>query len=370
MSDPSFQNQPLDFDRLGKFLDNVVMRSSVNDESTRAPRAPHASCMAQTAASMADAETRGDFDTIAHTRPQFDALHGHTIHAPKDKTNADKRNRNTYNSRERKVNQELRALAGEGIVRLWFGNQGIIGEQCISAIHSSRWVEVISRLDSSIDSKGSKGSKPGTPSENLTQCLRDCGVVPKKKMDATNGKWSKPVDGMWEFSMEAWLGRQARLQRQYAKNSTGSKRKRADQPDGVDLPATSHTVSKRSRRSTPDAPHVPASAQVLPDCSSAHASFAQVLAAQGPVAPLSEEIFCPLFEDNSENVSVPESEAGAHVASPPELPTATLWLAMRGTERDDAPTADAEHLQQEEEARSGTPAWDDLSPLVDLDGFQ
>mmetsp|Transcript_91193 Transcript_91193/g.136577 ORF Transcript_91193/g.136577 Transcript_91193/m.136577 type:complete len:178 (-) Transcript_91193:193-726(-) len=95
-----------------------------------------------------------------------------------------------------------------------------------------------------------------------------------------------------------------------------------------------------------------------------------VLAAQGPVAPLSEEIFCPLFEDNSENVSVPESEADAPVASPPELPTATLWLAMRGTERDDAPTADAEHLQQEEEARSGTPAWDDLSPLVDLDGFQ
>eukprot|EP00961_Rhodomonas_salina_P261723 3537198-Rhodomonas_salina.1 len=150
------------------------------------------------------------------------------VQAPADTTSRPAR-ANAYNSRQHNINRELCALADEGMVELWFGERGIAGEHCISAIRSSTWGDVIERLNRSINSKN---NKVGTPSENLTQCLRDCGVVPRKVEGRSKKNWRKPVEGMWEFSEEAWRERQGRLCDQYA----GIKRKRTqeeEQPAGA-----------------------------------------------------------------------------------------------------------------------------------------
>eukprot|EP00961_Rhodomonas_salina_P300619 3939952-Rhodomonas_salina.1 len=131
---------------------------------------------------------------------------------PAADTKARHERKNAYNSREHKINRELLALLREGKVELWFGEHGIGGEQTISAIRSWTWGEVIDRLNRSINSE----SKAGTPSENLAQCLRDCGVVPKTEQGKVKKNWKKPVEGMWEMSGEAWAKRRKRLEEQYA----------------------------------------------------------------------------------------------------------------------------------------------------------
>eukprot|EP00961_Rhodomonas_salina_P045096 605639-Rhodomonas_salina.1 len=130
-----------------------------------------ASSSHQPAKAYAHARVRGDVGAWEKTG-LFDGLHGITITAPANKKNAGRKN--AYNSREQKLNATLHTLADEGMVRLSEGTQGIAGKRfTIAVIYSTNWGEVIARLDASIKSSG---KKYGTPSENLTQCLRDLGV--------------------------------------------------------------------------------------------------------------------------------------------------------------------------------------------------
>eukprot|EP00961_Rhodomonas_salina_P004399 60156-Rhodomonas_salina.3 len=109
---------------------------------------------------------------------------------PTTQNKARQERKNGYNSREQKINRELLALLEERKVELWFGEHGIAGEKIVSAVRSSQWGEVIDRLNRSINGQ----SKPGTPSENLAQCLRDCGVVPKTAAGKVKKNWTQPVD--------------------------------------------------------------------------------------------------------------------------------------------------------------------------------
>eukprot|EP00961_Rhodomonas_salina_P195088 2634071-Rhodomonas_salina.1 len=115
--------------------------------------------------------------------------------------------KNAYNSREHKVNREFLALRKEGKVELWFGEHGIAGEQTITAIRSSTWTEVIDRLNCSIKAQ----STLGTPSANLAQSLRDCGVEPRIEEGKATKSWRRPVAGMWELSAEESKKRRQRL---------------------------------------------------------------------------------------------------------------------------------------------------------------
>eukprot|EP00961_Rhodomonas_salina_P129162 1740159-Rhodomonas_salina.2 len=63
----------------------------------------------------------------------------------------------------------------------------------VASQQSSHEGERSNPLDASINSNI---KKPGTLSKNLTQCLRDCGVVPKKKPGNGKRDWRKPVDGL------------------------------------------------------------------------------------------------------------------------------------------------------------------------------
>lgn len=56
----------------------------------------------------------------------------------------------------------------------------------------------------------------GRPSENLKQCLRDCGVVPaRKSARVANYLWYDPLNGVWEFSFAAWLSLHNSLEEQH-----------------------------------------------------------------------------------------------------------------------------------------------------------
>eukprot|EP00961_Rhodomonas_salina_P076775 1030471-Rhodomonas_salina.1 len=120
-------------------------------------------------------------------------------------------------TREAKVYEQLLQLQAKGSVTLQFGTHGVkkqVNGAAICSIHSLCWGEVIDALNSCISSV-SMGA--GRPSENLTQCLRDCGVVPaRKSVKATNYLWYDPLNGLWEFSFTAWLSRRHRLQEQHS----------------------------------------------------------------------------------------------------------------------------------------------------------
>eukprot|EP00961_Rhodomonas_salina_P134815 1813154-Rhodomonas_salina.1 len=165
------------------------------------------------------------------------------------------------------------------MVELWFGEYGIAGAHCISAIRSSTWSDVIDRLNRSINSQGN----PGTPSENLTQCLRDCGVVPRRVEGKTKKNWRKPVDGVWEFSVQAWEERQARLVKQY----TGLKRKCPEEEEECEEASRSSrpAASKRTSRCAPST----SSATALPAPSSLDAIPLQAALPQAPPSERARE---------------------------------------------------------------------------------
>jgi len=144
------------------------------------------------------------YDTMPH-EPTTSAPSGQTVRVWKAR-------QNEYKSRESKINSELHRLQEEGIVKLRYsdGDQhGIGGGRLICGIQSSVFATVIDRLNACISSWSKKA---GTPSENLTQCLRDCGVVPRQLPGRTNYNWRQPADGVWEFSAAAMQKRLKRLQ--------------------------------------------------------------------------------------------------------------------------------------------------------------
>jgi hypothetical protein len=128
---------------------------------------------------------------------------------------------NKYGSREPLLAEEFLRWSDEGVVEITFGKRGLrlrYQKKCIERIlfvNIERMSEVVDGLNCSINSRP---TVQGGLAENVTQCLRDAGVVPRKKADRTNLSWKKPVDFVWEFSEAAFEKRQKRKEHQYAKS--------------------------------------------------------------------------------------------------------------------------------------------------------
>ena len=129
--------------------------------------------------------------------------------------------RNKHGSREPLLAEEFLRWSREGVVEITFGKRGLrlrYQKKCIERIlfvNIERMSEVFDGLNCSINSRP---TVQGNLAENVTQCLRDAGVVPRKKADSTNLSWKKPVDGVWEFNEAAFEKRQKRKEHQYAKS--------------------------------------------------------------------------------------------------------------------------------------------------------
>eukprot|EP00961_Rhodomonas_salina_P056445 758430-Rhodomonas_salina.1 len=108
------------------------------------------------------------------------------------------------------------------------GAYGLRGEngcivRIIFKVGKERRAEVFDALNKSLNGQP---DNPGGLAENVTQCLRDCGMVPRKAPGRRNFSWKNPVDSTWEFSWEAFEHRQGRLAKQHAKK----RKERADGP--------------------------------------------------------------------------------------------------------------------------------------------
>lgn len=106
-------------------------------------------------------------------------------------------------------------MAKIGLVELEFGDVGI-GNR-ISGITSKNFSAVRVRLSRGMLEEG-HGLSLLKCWENITQMLRDCGVVPVIRAGESKRSWMNPGENRWAFSDDAFRYRMFRKQQQYKHN--------------------------------------------------------------------------------------------------------------------------------------------------------